>query len=162
MPPFLTRAGAQAADAARRLWALARRYPVRAALVLPGLLLLYVLAVLPFTPSISDLRKAKSEFPSVVMSQDGIVLAEFRRLNRQWVPLSRISPHVVNGLIATEDHRFYQPPRHRRAAHRLGRPQHAARQTRRAAPRSRSSSRATCTRRRSAARSACTARSRRR
>jgi len=107
MPPFLTRASARAADAARRLWALARRYPVRASLVLPGLLLLYVLAVLPFTPSISDLRKAKSEFPSVVMSQDGIVLAEFRRLNRQWVPLSRISPHVVNGLIATEDHRFY-------------------------------------------------------
>ncbi|MDP3760663.1 MAG: transglycosylase domain-containing protein [Ramlibacter sp.] len=107
MPPFLTRASAQAADAARRLWAVARRYPVRASLVLPGLLLLYVLAVLPFTPSISDLRKAKSEFPSVVMSQDGIVLAEFRRLNRQWVPLSRISPHVINGLIATEDHRFY-------------------------------------------------------
>ena len=108
MPPFLTRAGAQAADTARRLWALARAHPVRAALLLPALVLLYVLAVLPFTPSISDLRKAKSEFPSVVMSQDGIVLAEFRRLNRQWVPLSRISPHVVNALIATEDHRFYE------------------------------------------------------
>jgi penicillin-binding protein 1A len=108
MPPFLTRAGERAADAARRAWALARRYPVRAALVLPGLVLLYILAVLPFTPSISDLRKAKSEFPSVVMSQDGIVLAEFRRLNRQWVPLARISPHVINALIATEDHRFYQ------------------------------------------------------
>jgi penicillin-binding protein 1A len=100
-------AAAWVTDLLRRLWALARRYPVRAALVLPGLVLLYVLAVLPFTPSISDLRKAKSEFPSVVMSSDGMVLAEFRRLNRQWVPLSKISPHVINGLIATEDHRFY-------------------------------------------------------
>jgi penicillin-binding protein 1A len=70
-------------------------------------MLLYVLAMLPFTPSIADIRKATSEVPSVVMSSDGIVLAEFRRLNRQWVPLSRISPHVVDALIATEDHRFY-------------------------------------------------------
>jgi penicillin-binding protein 1A len=108
MPPLLAGARDRAADLLQRLWALARRHPVRAGFVLPGLVLLYALAVLPFTPSIADLRKAKSEFPSVVMSQDGIVLAEFRRLNRQWVPLSRISPHVINALIATEDHRFYE------------------------------------------------------
>lgn len=107
MPPQFARAQAWASDLLRRAWALARLHPVRAALILPALVLLYLLAVLPFTPSISDLRKAKSEFPSVVMSSDGVVLAEFRRLNRQWVPLSKISPHVINGLIATEDHRFY-------------------------------------------------------
>src|SRR6185369_8367722 len=35
-------------------------------------------------------------------------LAEYKRINRQWVPLKKISPDVVNALIATEDHRFYQ------------------------------------------------------
>ena len=88
--------------------AAARRHPVRAALVLPALALLYVLALVPFTPGIGDLRKAKSETPSVVMSSDGIVLAEYKRVNRQWVPLEKIAPSVVEALIAMEDHRFYQ------------------------------------------------------
>lgn len=91
----------------RRLAALARRHPARAALLLPGLLLLYVLALIPFTPGIGDLRKAKSATPSVVMSSDGIVLAEFKRINRQWVPLEKIAPSVVQALIAMEDRRFY-------------------------------------------------------
>ena len=73
----------------------------------PLLLLLYVLALVPFTPSILDLKKAKSATPSVVMSADGVVLAEFKRLNREWVPLERIAPSVIDALIATEDHRFY-------------------------------------------------------
>ena len=29
-------------------------------------------------------------------------------MNREWVRLNQISPHVINALIATEDHRFYQ------------------------------------------------------
>jgi penicillin-binding protein 1A len=102
------RSAAFAADQFRRLRDAAKRHPVRAALVLPGLVLLYVLVLVPFTPSISDLRKAKSEVPATVMSADGVVLAEFKRINRQWVPLKKISPHVVNALIATEDRRFYQ------------------------------------------------------
>jgi penicillin-binding protein 1A len=103
----LRRAAAFAQEQARRLAGLARRHPVRAALVLPALALLYVLALVPFTPGIGDLRKAKSATPSVVMSSDGVVLAEFKRINRQWVPLDRIAPSVVQALIAMEDHRFY-------------------------------------------------------
>ena len=91
----------------RRLAAAAKRHPVRAALVLPALVLLYVLVLIPFTPGIGDLRKAKSATPSVVMSADGIVLAEYKRINRQWVPLEKIAPSVVQALIAMEDHRFY-------------------------------------------------------
>ena len=102
------RAAAFVLEQFRRLWAVARRYPVRAALVLPALVLLYVLALIPFTPSIGDLRKAKSETPSVVMSADGVVLAEYKRINRQWVPLERIAPSVVQALIAMEDRRFYE------------------------------------------------------
>jgi penicillin-binding protein 1A len=108
MTPALARAQAWSVAQLRRLRDLVRRYPVRAALALPTLLLLYLLVLIPFTPSISDLRKARSEEPSVVMSADGVVLAEYKRINRQWVPLSRISKPVVDALIATEDHRFYE------------------------------------------------------
>ena len=74
---------------------------------IPALLLLYALVLIPFTPSISDLRKAKTAKPSVVMSADGQELAAFTRTNRDWVKLADISPSVVNALVATEDHRFY-------------------------------------------------------
>ncbi|MES2382942.1 MAG: transglycosylase domain-containing protein [Pseudomonadota bacterium] len=75
---------------------------------LPVVLLLYVLALIPFTPSIDDLRRVKAAKPSVVLSADGQQLTVFERANREWVPLAGISPHVVNALISTEDARFYQ------------------------------------------------------
>ena len=108
MTPAFQRAAIFATDQFRRLAAAIRQHPVRAALVLPALLLLYVLVLIPFTPGIGDLRKAKSEAPSVLLASDGTVLAEYKRINRQWVTLDQIAPNVVNALIATEDHRFYQ------------------------------------------------------
>ena len=81
---------------------------MRAALVLPAAAVLYVLVLIPFTPSVGDLRKAKSEVASVLLASDGTVLAEYKRINRRWVTLDNISPHVINALIATEDRRFYQ------------------------------------------------------
>src|SRR4051812_44972268 len=92
----------------RRLIAAIKRHPIRAALFLPALMLIYVLALIPFTPGIGDLRKAKSATPSRVLSNDGVVLAEFKRINREWVPLDKISPAVIDALIATEDRRFYE------------------------------------------------------
>ena len=111
MCPVLSRLSALKALAAaqfHRLVGLIKRHPVRSALLLPGLVLLYVLAMIPFTPGIGDLRKAKSEVPSVLLASNGTVLAEYKRINRQWVGLDKISPHVINALIATEDHRFYE------------------------------------------------------
>ncbi|MDE2607305.1 MAG: transglycosylase domain-containing protein [Burkholderiales bacterium] len=108
MKPFLARALAWAGLQARQALALARRHPVRAALLPPALVLAWLLALVPFTPSISDLRKARAEVPSVMMSSDGVVLAEFKRVNREWVPLAKISRPVIDALIATEDRRFYQ------------------------------------------------------
>ncbi|MCG1047178.1 transglycosylase domain-containing protein [Mycetohabitans sp. B6] len=69
---------------------------------------LYVLILVPFTPGIGDIRKAKVEQPAQVLSADGKLLAQFKPSNREWVALSDISPHVLDALIATEDHRFYQ------------------------------------------------------
>jgi len=74
---------------------------------LPALLLAYTLLLIPFTPAISDIRKAKQELPAQVLSGDGKLLTEFKWANRVWVPLKDVSPSVVTALIATEDHRFY-------------------------------------------------------
>jgi penicillin-binding protein 1A len=108
MTPAIKRGAAYAAEQSRRLVALVKRYPWRAALVLPVLVLLYVLVLIPFTPSIGDLRKARIELPSMLLASDGSVLAEYKRINRKWVALNKISPHVINALIATEDRRFYE------------------------------------------------------
>jgi penicillin-binding protein 1A len=108
MTPALARAAAAACELARRAAQVIRRHPVRSALALPALVLVYVLALIPFTPGIGDLRRAKSEVPAILLSSDGVVLAEYKRLNRRWVPLTKVAPGVIDALIATEDHRFYQ------------------------------------------------------
>ncbi|SMP42857.1 penicillin-binding protein 1A [Noviherbaspirillum suwonense] len=72
------------------------------------LLAAYSIVLIPFTPSTADLRKAKSDQPSVLMSIDGKRIATFRRSNREWVKLQQISPNVINALISTEDRRFYE------------------------------------------------------
>lgn len=84
-----------------------RRGLLWAAVAAPLGLLAFTLALVPFTPSISDIRKAKSELPAQLLSADNKLLAEYRWANREWMELHQISPNVVNALIATEDHRFY-------------------------------------------------------
>jgi penicillin-binding protein 1A len=89
------------------------RHPTRRGVLItfatpPALVLLYVIVLIPFTPSISDIRKARVDQPAQILSADGKLLAEFKPSNREWVALSDISPHMVDALISTEDHRFYQ------------------------------------------------------
>jgi penicillin-binding protein 1A len=85
-----------------------RRELAWALAAVPALFLLYLLVLIPFTPSISDIRKARFEQPTQVLSVDGKLLTEFKWANRAWVPLDDVAPSVVAALIATEDHRFYQ------------------------------------------------------
>ncbi|HSV53903.1 MAG TPA: transglycosylase domain-containing protein [Burkholderiaceae bacterium] len=108
MRSILARAAAFSAERFRRTWQAVRRHPVRVLVFVPVAALAYVLALIPLTPGIGDIRKAKAEQPTVVLSADGKELAVFRRANREWVKLSAISPDVVAALIATEDHRFYE------------------------------------------------------
>ena len=68
----------------------------------------YAVLLIPFTPGISDIRKARIDRPAVLISADGKRLAILKPMNREWVRLNQISPHVINALIATEDHRFYR------------------------------------------------------
>ncbi|SAK84223.1 peptidoglycan glycosyltransferase [Caballeronia calidae] len=80
----------------------------RTLLLLPALLLIYVLVLIPFTPGIRDIRRAKVDQPAQIYSADGKLLAEFKPTHREWVSLKEISPQVIDALIATEDRRFYE------------------------------------------------------
>ena len=108
MKNVLTRLQALAAEVLLRLRHPTRRGIAWALAAVPALLLLYGLVLIPFTPSIKDVRRAKSEQPSLLLSADGKELASFKRANRDWVKLADISPKVVDALIATEDHRFFE------------------------------------------------------
>ncbi|MDO8249730.1 MAG: transglycosylase domain-containing protein [Rhodoferax sp.] len=96
------------ADRLHRFRRPTRRTVAWALAAVPALFLLYVLVLIPFTPAISDIRKARLEQPAQVLSADGKLLAEYKWANRAWVPLDQIAPSVLAALIATEDHRFYQ------------------------------------------------------
>ncbi len=104
LPPWIT----STVDRLRRTGTLARQHPWRVLLLVPASLVLYVLVLALLTPSIGDLRKAKIGQPSVLLASDGTVLAEYKNINREWVSLDKVAANVVNALIATEDHRFYQ------------------------------------------------------
>ena len=66
----------------------------------------WIRAVAPSTPTRTDLRQVTTERPSVVMSADGVELSAFKRVRQEPLALAQISPHVLDALLATEDHRF--------------------------------------------------------
>ena len=72
-----------------------------------ALLFAYTLFLIPFTPSISEIRKARIDQPAILVSADGKRLATLKPMNREWVRLKQVSPQVISALLATEDHRFY-------------------------------------------------------
>ncbi len=88
-----------------------RRALTYGALALGALILLtlaYLAVLIPNTPSVKDLRAMQTVKPSVLLSADGKTLATFRRAQQEPVPLEKISPQVVQALLATEDRRFYE------------------------------------------------------
>lgn len=68
----------------------------------------YIGHIVPRTPSIEDLLAARNAQASILLSINGTHLATYSRGQQELVTLDRVSPHVVNALIATEDHRFHQ------------------------------------------------------
>ena len=68
---------------------------------------LYVVNLFEGLPSIQELENPKTAIASEVRSRDGAVLDKYFTENRTWVSYSNISPHVVDALVSTEDHRFY-------------------------------------------------------
>jgi len=89
--------------------------------ILWGVLIVALLAgVLSFTaiwfgwigymPPIEDLQNPINRFATQVYSADGKVLGTWNinKENRIVIPYSKISPHLVHALVATEDERFYE------------------------------------------------------
>lgn len=58
-------------------------------------------------PSIEELENPETHQATEVFSSDGKVIGTFFAENRSNIDFSEISPNVINGLIATEDERFY-------------------------------------------------------
>lgn len=58
-------------------------------------------------PSLERLENPQTAIATQVKSRDGVVLDKYFTENRTHVPYEQISPHVVDALVATEDHRFY-------------------------------------------------------
>lgn len=63
-----------------------------------------------YMPDVEDLQNPISRFATQVYSADGKVLGtwNFNKENRIVIPYSKISPHLVHALVATEDERFYE------------------------------------------------------
>lgn len=59
-------------------------------------------------PSLEELENPRTAIATEVRSRDGVVLDRYFIENRTYVPLEEISPNVINALVATEDHRFFQ------------------------------------------------------
>ncbi|MDZ7773305.1 MAG: transglycosylase domain-containing protein [Balneolaceae bacterium] len=83
------------------------RYIAGAAAVFVLLTAAFVGYLFTGLPSIEQLENPETAVASTVLSRDGAILDKYYTQNRTHVPMEEISPHVVDALIATEDHRFY-------------------------------------------------------
>ncbi len=59
-------------------------------------------------PERSELARVVNAEASSIVTEDGQILAKYFQENRVSVKLEEISPYVVDGLIATEDARFFE------------------------------------------------------
>ena len=66
--------------------------------------------VVGYSPDIENLQNPISKSASLVYSEDGKVLGTYNaeKANRIPVSFSKLSPHLVHALVATEDVRFYE------------------------------------------------------
>ena len=68
----------------------------------------YLCVLVYTTPDVAELRRAQALRPSVILSSDGEVIGRFSTSYQAPVALKDVSPDLINALIATEDHRFYE------------------------------------------------------
>lgn len=68
---------------------------------------IYLLTLADDLPSFEQLDNPYLRFASIAYTSDGEELAAYGSEYRTWVAYEEISPHVINALISSEDHRFY-------------------------------------------------------
>ena len=68
---------------------------------------LYTYFITDDLPTFEQLDNPELQLATIAYTADGKELARYAFQNRSWVTYDQISPHVINALVATEDHRFY-------------------------------------------------------
>lgn len=68
----------------------------------------YIYFLFQGLPSIQQLENPETAIATEVRSRDGVVLDKYFTENRTWALYDNISPYVVDALVATEDHRFFE------------------------------------------------------
>lgn len=58
-------------------------------------------------PSIKEVENPKNDLSSELIGADGVSLGKYYRFNRSQVTYDELSPDLVNTLLLSEDHRFY-------------------------------------------------------
>lgn len=89
-----------------------RAFTLLSYIVLAGVLAVtfvggYLLTLVDELPSMQSIENPDFQLATIAYTADGEELARFARQNRSWATYEEISPHVINALWATEDHRFY-------------------------------------------------------
>ena len=59
-------------------------------------------------PSLADVENPENDLSSELISADGISLGRYFRFNRSQVNFNELSKDLVNTLVLSEDHRFYE------------------------------------------------------
>ena len=59
-------------------------------------------------PSLKAIENPENDLSSDIISADGVSLGRYFRFNRSQVTYEQLSPELVNTLLLSEDHRFYQ------------------------------------------------------
>jgi penicillin-binding protein 1A len=71
-----------------------------------GFFVLFVIYLIMGLPSFEELENPRTDNASLIIARDGVTLDRFFTENRTVVHYDQISPHVINALVSTEDHRF--------------------------------------------------------
>ena len=58
-------------------------------------------------PSLKTIENPENDLSSELIASDGVLLGRYSRFNRSQITYEHLSPHLVNTLILSEDHRFY-------------------------------------------------------
>lgn len=58
-------------------------------------------------PSLKAIENPQNDLSSELISADGVSLGRYFRFNRSQITYDQLSPHLVNTLLLSEDHRFY-------------------------------------------------------
>lgn len=58
-------------------------------------------------PSLAEIENPDNDLSSEILSADGVSLGRYFRYNRSQVHYNQLSPDLVNTLLISEDHRFY-------------------------------------------------------